>query len=47
MRLHAQSAAIENGSVWLPNDAPWLSGAIVELTACPVGRHDDQVDSTS
>ena len=47
MRLHAQSAAIENGFVWLPNDAPWLADYVAELTTFPMGRHDDQVDSTS
>ena len=47
MRLHAQSAAIENGFVWLPAEASWLAGAIAELTAFPMGRHDDHVDSTS
>ena len=47
MRLHAQSAVIENGFVWLPDEAPWLADAVAELTAFPMGRHDDQVDSTS
>jgi len=35
MCLHAQSAVIENGFEWLPNDARWLAGAIAELTAVP------------
>ena len=47
MRLHAQSAAIENGFVWLPAEAPWLADYIAEMTAFPMGHHDDQVDSTS
>jgi hypothetical protein len=47
MRLHAQSAVIENGFVWLPEEAPWLADYLAELTAFPAGRHDDQVDSTS
>jgi len=47
MRLHAQTAAIENGFVWLPDAAPWLADYVAELTAFPAGRHDDQVDSTS
>ena len=47
MRLHAQTAAIENGLVHLPRDAPWLEGYVHELLTFPNGRHDDQVDSTA
>ena len=47
MRLHAQSATIENGFVWLPREAPWLAEYLRELTLFPAGRHDDQVDSTA
>ena len=47
MRLHAQSATIENGFVWLPEEAPWLADYLAELAAFPAGRHDDQVDSTA
>jgi phage terminase large subunit-like protein len=47
MRLHAQTAAIENGFVWLPREAPWLAEYLRELTLFPAGRHDDQVDSTA
>ena len=47
MRLHAQSAAIENGFVFVPEDAPWLADYLAELLAFPAGRHDDQVDSTA
>jgi predicted phage terminase large subunit-like protein len=47
MRMHAQTAAIENGFVYLPTDAPWLSEYIHELTTFPRGKYDDQVDSTS
>jgi predicted phage terminase large subunit-like protein len=47
MRLHAQTAAIENGFVWLPREAPWLAEYLRELTLFPAGRHDDQVDSTT
>ena len=46
MRLHAQTAVIENGFVWAPAEAPWLAGYIAEPTAFPMGRHDDQIDST-
>ena len=44
MRLHAQTAAIENGFVHLPLDAPWLEGYLHELLTFPNGRHDDQVE---
>jgi len=32
MRLHAQCATIENGGLWLPNEAPWLAEYVHELT---------------
>jgi len=47
MRMHAQTASIENGLVYVPLDAHWLAGYIHELTTFPRGRYDDQVDSTS
>ena len=47
MRLHAQTAVIENGFVWLPDAAPWLADYLAELATFPAGRHDDQVDSTA
>jgi predicted phage terminase large subunit-like protein len=47
MRMHAQTAMIENGFVHLPDAAPWLAGYLHELTTFPNGRHDDQVDSTA
>jgi predicted phage terminase large subunit-like protein len=47
MRMHAQTAMIENGFVHLPIEAAWLAEYLHELTAFPRGRHDDQVDSTA
>ena len=47
MRLHAQTAMIENGFVHLPDEAHWLADYLAELTAFPASRHDDQVDSTA
>jgi predicted phage terminase large subunit-like protein len=47
MRLHAQTATIENGFVHLPEEAHWLSDYLSELILFPAGRHDDQVDSTA
>jgi predicted phage terminase large subunit-like protein len=47
MRLHAQTASIENGFVHLPEVAPWLAEYLHEMTVFPNGKHDDQVDSTA
>ena len=47
MRLHAQTATIENGFVHLPTEAHWVAEYLRELTIFPAGRHDDQVDSTA
>jgi predicted phage terminase large subunit-like protein len=47
MRLHAQTAVIENGFVYVPQTAPWLAEYLQELTVFPKGKHDDQVDSTA
>ena len=47
MRLHAQTAMIENGFVYIPEAAPWLAEYLHELTVFPKGKHDDQVDSTA
>ncbi len=44
MRMHAQTAMIENGFVYIPDTAPWLASYLHELTSFPNGRHDDQVD---
>jgi predicted phage terminase large subunit-like protein len=45
MRMHAQTAMIENGFVHLPKEGSWLPEYLHELTAFPKGKHDDQVDS--
>ena len=47
MRMHAQTAMIENGFVRVPEKAPWLVEYLNEMTVFPNGRHDDQVDSTA
>ena len=47
MRLHAQTAMIENGFVSIPQSAPWLAEYLHEMTVFPNGKHDDQVDSTA
>ena len=47
MRVHAQTAVMENGFVLLPSEANWLADYLAELTVFPMGRYDDQVDSTA
>jgi hypothetical protein len=47
MRLHAQTALIENGFVYIPEAAPWLAEYLHEMAVFPNGKHDDQVDSTA
>ena len=47
MRLHAQTALIENGFVRIPEDASWLAEYLHEITVFPNGKHDDQVNSTA
>jgi predicted phage terminase large subunit-like protein len=47
MRMNAQTARIEAGSVYLPERAPWLDAFRSEILAFPVGRYDDQVDALS
>jgi predicted phage terminase large subunit-like protein len=46
-RLAAQSAKIEAGYVFLPENAPWLGAFKTEVLRFPYDRHDDQVDSLS
>jgi predicted phage terminase large subunit-like protein len=46
VRLRAQTAKIEGGSVLFPNDAPWLDTYLRELLGFPNAPNDDQVDST-
>jgi predicted phage terminase large subunit-like protein len=47
MRMSAQTAPIEAGSVALPRHASWLDEFRRELLAFPAGRHNDQVDALS
>ena len=47
LRLHAQTAQIENGRLVLPRSAPYLAEYVRELTSFPGGKFDDQVDSTT
>ncbi len=45
VRAAAQSAKVEAGQVFLPEQAPWLDVFRGEMAAFPGGAHDDQVDS--
>ncbi len=47
MRMHAQSALIEGGRVFIPREAPWREAFLHELAMFPKGKYDDQVDSVS
>jgi predicted phage terminase large subunit-like protein len=47
MRMSAQTARIEAGSVTLPKQAHWLDEFRSELLAFPASRHNDQVDALS
>lgn len=47
MRMHTVTPTIENGFVYLPEEAHWLGDYIHELINFPNGKFDDQVDSTS
>ena len=46
-RVHAVSAAIESGHVFIPEQALWAEEFLDQWTAFPAGKHDDMVDSAS
>ena len=46
-RLLRHLPLIEDGRLLLRANAPWLADYEAELLGFPVGRHDDQVDSTT
>jgi hypothetical protein len=41
------TSTIENGSVYLPEEAHWLADYLHEIAIFDNGKYDDQVDSTS
>lgn len=47
MRLHAQTATIENGCFLLPKQAHWLGDYVQEIISFPGSKYDDQVDATT
>ncbi|MDL2215727.1 phage terminase large subunit [Ruminococcaceae bacterium OttesenSCG-928-N02] len=46
-RVHAISAVVESGHVFLPQGAPFTGAFIEECAAFPRGRYDDRVDAMS
>lgn len=47
LRMQAQTAAIEDGRVFLPSQAAWLDTYERELALFPKAKFDDQVDATA
>jgi len=47
MRMNAQTARIEAGSVSLPRSAGWLDEFRREVMAFPAGHYTDQIDAFS
>jgi predicted phage terminase large subunit-like protein len=47
IRMNAQIARIEAGSVFIPRRAHWLGDFFQEVLAFPVSRHTDQIDAFS
>ena len=47
MRMHSVTSTIENGFIYLPDKADWLTDYVHELITFPKGKFDDQCDSTS
>jgi len=44
-RLAQQSAVIEAGRLWLPEDEVWMADFLDEVLSFPNGKFDDQVDA--
>jgi predicted phage terminase large subunit-like protein len=47
IRMNAQTARIEAGSVFLPHNAPWLDDFFQEVLSFPASRYNDQIDAFS
>lgn len=47
VRATAATPTVENGTCYLPIDAPWVEDFILEHERFPLSEHDDQVDTTS
>lgn len=44
-RLSFHSAKLEQGRIWIPEEAKWADDFISELISFPSAKHDDQVDA--
>jgi predicted phage terminase large subunit-like protein len=47
IRMNAQTARLQAGSVLLPRNAPWLDDFFQEVLAFPASRYSDQIDAFS
>jgi predicted phage terminase large subunit-like protein len=47
IRMNAQTARIEAGSVFVPQRGDWLADFFQEVLAFPASRHTDQIDALS
>jgi len=47
VRARVVTSIVQQGKVYLPNNAPWLTDFLDEMSAFPKGRHDDIVDTVS
>ena len=47
VRMNTVTPTIENGFVYIPTEAPWLTDFLHEVASFPKGRNDDQADSMS
>jgi predicted phage terminase large subunit-like protein len=47
VRAEEVSNVVEGGRVWLPEEAPWLIKYETNMAQFPLGKEDDDVDSTT
>jgi len=47
IRLDTVTPLLEEGLIYVPQEAPWLLNFKRELEAFPTGKYDDQVDALS
>jgi predicted phage terminase large subunit-like protein len=46
-RMEGETAKLEAGSLFVPEEAPWSEDFVKEYLAFPNGKHDDQIDALS
>ena len=47
VRMNIVTPTMENGFVYIPDEAPWMAEFLHELGSFPKSKHDDQADSLS